>query len=245
MPQGPDSSGSNGLVVPQHVAIIMDGNGRWAERRGLPRIEGHRRGANCAREAVATCLDHGVKFLTLYAFSTENWSRPLTEVLGIFGLMADIMDKAIDFARERGVRFQSLGRTDGLPPKVQEIIARATEATRDLRAFTVSVCLNYGARDEILTAVRRLMSDGVAPGDVSESLFARYLHTSNLPDPDLIIRTGGEQRLSNFLLWQAAYAELYFTDVLWPDFRREELVKALESYGGRQRRFGTVSGVGK
>jgi len=220
----------------------MDGNGRWAAQRSLPRIEGHRRGVNNAKNSVSVCAANGVKYLTFYAFSTENWRRPMTEVVGLFGIMADIIDDAIDFGRAEQARFQAIGKVERLPPRLQEVIRRATEATKDFNRIHVSVCLNYGARDEILAAVQKLVVEKVSPEEITETRFARNLYTSGLPDPDLIIRTGGEQRLSNFLLWQAAYAELYFTDVLWPDFGEAEIQKALESYGRRQRRFGAVTG---
>lgn len=221
----------------------MDGNGRWAAQRSLPRIEGHGRGVNNAKNAVSVFAANGVKYLTLYAFSTENWRRPASEVRGLFGIMADIIDDAIDFGRAEQARFRAIGKVEELPPKLQEVIRRATEATRDFDRIHVSVCLNYGARNEIMAAVQKLVIEKVSPEEVTEGLFAEKLYTAGLPDPDLIIRTGGEQRLSNFLLWQAAYAELYFTDVLWPDFDEAEIRKALESYGRRQRRFGAVTGV--
>ncbi len=223
----------------------MDGNGRWAVQRGLPRIEGHRRGVSNAKNAVSVCVASGVRYLTLYAFSTENWRRPASEVFELFGIMADIIDDAIDFGRAEQARFRAIGKVEGLPPKLQEVIRRAAEATRDFDRIHVNVCLNYGARDEIMAAVRKMVIEKVPPEELTESQFAGNLYTAGLPDPDLIIRTGGEQRLSNFLLWQAAYAELYFTDVLWPDFDEAEIRKALESYARRQRRFGAVTdGVG-
>ncbi len=240
----PNNNSDQLTAIPQHVAIIMDGNGRWAEQRRLPRIEGHRRGVNNMRSAIDTLSRHGVKNLTLYAFSTENWKRSPHEVFGLFNIMASVIQQGIDFAREKGIRFQSLGGLDALPRRLQEEIRRATEATRGNSTMTVSACINYGSRDEILTAVRRLIEQGTAASEVTEELFSRQLYTAGLPDPDLIIRTGGEQRLSNFLLWQAAYAELYFTDVLWPDFNEEEIEKALDSYSRRQRRFGKVNEAG-
>ncbi|MEW6142688.1 MAG: polyprenyl diphosphate synthase [Chloroflexota bacterium] len=236
------SSDLNNLAVPRHVAIIMDGNGRWAAQRGLPRIEGHRRGVNNAKDVVSACAARGVKHLTLYAFSTENWRRPAAEILGLFDIVTRIIDQAIDYGRAEQVRFRAIGRIERLPSKLQEVIHRAEEATRGFDRIHVSVCLNYGSRDEILAAVQKLVAEKVPPEKVTEDLFARSLYTAGMPDPDLIIRTGGEQRLSNFLLWQAAYAELYFTDVLWPDFDEAEISRALDSYARRQRRFGAVAG---
>jgi undecaprenyl diphosphate synthase len=218
----------------------MDGNGRWAAGRGLPRLEGHRRGIEAAREAARTFVDYGIPYLTLYAFSTENWKRPATEVLGLFGLMADFLEKGVAFALEHGIRFQPLGRVDELPPLLQKGVRQAVDATRGCARLTASVCLNYGSRAELVEAARKLVEQGVPAPEISEQRLGAGLYTAGLPDPDLIIRTGGEQRLSNFLLWQAAYAELYFTEALWPDFGPAEIRRALESYAARQRRFGAV-----
>ncbi|MCX8125716.1 MAG: polyprenyl diphosphate synthase [Dehalococcoidia bacterium] len=231
------------LSIPQHVAIIMDGNGRWAAQHGLPRIEGHRRGVANAKNVVSVCAALGVKYLTLYAFSTENWKRPPAEVLGLFDILAGVIDEAIEFGRVERVRFRAIGRVEGLPLHLQEVIKRAMEATRDFDRIHVNVCLNYGARDEILMAVRKILMDRVPLEEITEARFSQNLYTRDVPEPDLIIRTGGEQRLSNFLLWQAAYTELYFTDVLWPDFDEVELRRALDDYQHRQRRFGAVPGV--
>jgi undecaprenyl diphosphate synthase len=218
----------------------MDGNGRWAAEKGLPRLEGHRRGIETAREAALTFIEYGIPCLTLYAFSTENWKRPAAEVLGLFGLMADFMDNGLAFAVEHGIRFQPLGRVDELPPLLQKGVRRVMDATRDCHRLTACVCLNYGARAEMVHAIRTLVERGVPSKEITEERVSKELYTAGLPDPDLIIRTGGEQRLSNFLLWQAAYAELYFTETLWPDFGPAEIRAALESYSGRQRRFGAV-----
>jgi len=227
-------------AVPKHVAIVMDGNGRWAEQRGLPRLEGHRSGVKVARKAVEVLMGAGVKHLTLYAFSTENWRRPLTEVMGIFGIVTEIIEQALSYGSQHGVRFQALGKVEGLPPGLRHTVEHAMETTQGFTNMTVNVCLNYGARDELLAAVRRIIEEGTPASVVTEELVGRHLYTAGLPDPDLIIRTGGEQRLSNFLLWQAAYAELYFTEVLWPDFGEDEMKKALDAFSQRQRRFGTV-----
>ncbi|MDD5082966.1 MAG: polyprenyl diphosphate synthase [Dehalococcoidales bacterium] len=226
--------------LPRHVAIVMDGNGRWAAERGLPRIEGHRRGLETASEAARVFIDYGIPYLTLYAFSTENWKRPPTEVLGLFSLMVDFLDKGVSFALEHGIRFQALGHMEELPPPLQKVVSHAVEATRGCNRLTASVCLNYGARAEMLHVIRGLVLKGVPASDITEAMINAGLYTAGMPDPDLIIRTGGEQRLSNFLLWQAAYAEFYFTDTLWPDFDRNEIQKALENYSSRQRRFGAI-----
>jgi undecaprenyl diphosphate synthase len=227
--------------VPAHVAIILDGNGRWAAQRGLPRIEGHRRGVDNARNIVSACALLGIRHLTLYAFSTENWRRPAAEVAGLFGIMSEVIDRAIDFGRKEGVRFRALGKIEALPVKLQEAIKRAADATAGLERINVNVCINYGARDELVDVMKRLLAERSPPEAITEEFISRRLYTSGQPDPDLVIRTGGEQRLSNFLLWQSAYAELYFTDVLWPDFDGGELRQALESFSRRQRRFGAVA----
>jgi undecaprenyl diphosphate synthase len=218
----------------------MDGNGRWAAGRDLPRLEGHRQGIETAREAARLLASYGIPYLTLYAFSTENWKRPAAEVLGLFGLMTDFLEKGIAFALEHGIRFQPLGRVSELPPPLQICVKRAQDATRDCGRLTASVCLNYGSRAELVNALREMADRGLAAEDITEEKVSAALYTAGLPDPDLIIRTGGEQRLSNFLLWQAAYAELYFTETLWPDFGPLEIRLALESYAGRRRRFGAV-----
>jgi len=226
--------------IPQHVAIIMDGNGRWAEQRGLPRLAGHWKGEINAHQVVEILLGYGIKYVTLYVFSTENWGRPDDEVKGIFQVLLDRIDVETEFSQRKGIKLCHLGRLDGLPSKVRRKIEHAVEMTRDNEAMTVSLALNYGGRDEIIRAVQGLMRDGIPAENVNESLFSQYLYTNGIPDPDLIIRTGGEMRLSNFLLWQAAYAEFYATQVLWPDFDRDEIDKALIAYKERQRRFGYV-----
>ena len=227
--------------VPQHVAIIMDGNGRWASRRGLPRREGHRAGAENIR-AVARCMaDRGASYLTLYAFSTENWRRPQGEVEGLLGILGDILSREVLALHQDGVRLRHLGRLDRLSSDLRLAIEEAQVFTQDNPGITLSVAFDYGSRDEILGAIRRMLADNVAPERVDDALLARYLYTTELPDPDLIIRTGGERRLSNFLLWQAAYSEYYFTPVLWPDFDEAEAARALEEYGLRHRRYGGLA----
>jgi undecaprenyl diphosphate synthase len=225
-------------VIPQHVAIIMDGNGRWAQQRGLPRLAGHRAGTENVRRILEACVDLGIKILTLYAFSTENWSRPREEVDGLMGLLSQVIDRETEDLRKNGVRLRHLGSLDGLPPRMRSRIERGIAATADGNRLLVNVALNYGGRGEIVMAVQRLMKDGLSPDQVTVETLSRYLYTAGLPDPDLIIRTAGEMRLSNFLIWQAAYAEFYATPTYWPDFDRQELEKALLSYAQRQRKFG-------
>jgi len=223
---------------PRHVAFVLDGNGRWAENRGLPRLEGHRAGVNNVRTIIKYCNSHGIKYATLYAFSTENWNRPEDEVSGLFNLLESIIDEEAREIHKNGVRIRHIGRLDGLSRVLQDSIERAVKLTSKNRGMTLGVALNYGGREEILNAVRRLIEDRTAAEKVDENVFRRYLYDSDFPDVDLVIRTGGEIRTSNFLIWQAAYSEYYFTPVLWPDFNEEELEKALLVYSQRQRRFG-------
>jgi len=226
--------------MPQHVAIIMDGNGRWAKQRGLPRLAGHKQGVDTAQNVVEIFIKYKIFYLTLYAFSTENWNRPKREINGIFKILEKGLDQGIKFAQDNGIRICHLGKPDGLPLRLQEIVKRGLELTQNNERITVSLAFNYGGRDEIIEAVRNLISDGISPPQINERIFRQYLHTGDIPDPDLIIRTGGEMRLSNFLIWQSAYAEIYFTPVLWPDFGKKELDEALAAYSQRQRRFGSL-----
>lgn len=228
-------------TLPRHIAIIIDGNGRWARKRGLPRLFGHREGVTSAHRIVEALFDYGIRYVTLYIFSTENWSRPKEEVEGIFQILLDRIDEEVKFAQRKGIRVCHLGKLDALPLELRDKISHAVELTRDNKAMTVNLAINYGGRDEIIQVARRLTHEGVPSGNIDEALFSQYLYTAGIPDPDLIIRTGGEMRLSNFLLWQAAYAEFYFTPVLWPDFTRDEMDKALMAYKGRQRRFGSLT----
>ena len=228
-------------TLPRHIAIIIDGNGRWARKRGLPRLFGHREGVINAHRIVEALFDYGIKYVTLYIFSTENWSRPKEEVKGIFQILLGRIDEEVKFAQRKGIRVCHLGKLDALPLELRNKISHAVELTRDNKAMTVNLAINYGGRDEIIQAARHLTHEGVPAGNIDEALFSQYLYTAGIPDPDLIIRTGGEMRLSNFLLWQAAYAEFYFTPVLWPDFTRDEMDKALMAYKGRQRRFGSLT----
>jgi len=230
--------------TPIHVAIIMDGNGRWAEERGLPRLDGHRAGTENIRSVSQTAAKAGVKYLTLFAFSTENWSRPDNEVSGLLSILGDVIGDATEQMSEAGVRLNHIGRTDRLPQPLQEAIEAAVALTQDNQGLVLSVAFDYGGRDEILQALKRIAADGLNPEELDESLLERYLYTDGVPDPDLIIRTGGEMRLSNFLLWQAAYSEHYVTEVRWPDFDEGEFLKAIDAYRHRKRRFGGLSPSG-
>jgi undecaprenyl diphosphate synthase len=229
-------------VVPHHVAIIMDGNGRWAQSRGLPRNAGHKAGTDNIRRIVPACLDLGISILTVYAFSTENWGRPADEVRGLMRLLGQAMRRDVGDMDKNGVQLRHVGRLDGLSPLLRMQIETAVARTRHNSRLILNVALNYGGRAEILDAARRAIADHVAPAALDEATFERYLYTAGTPDPDLVVRTAGEFRLSNFLLWQAAYAEFYSTPVYWPDFDKAELVRACEAYAGRQRRFGKVPG---
>lgn len=224
--------------LPHHIAIIMDGNGRWAQQRGLSRIEGHRAGIEAVRTTIRYLNDNRIKNVSLYSFSTENWKRPRDEVEGLFQLVEEKIAEETAELHHQGFRTLHLGQTDRLSPGLQTAIKRAVELTRENTGMTIAFAINYGGRAEILDAVRRLISEGIPQQKIDENMFSNYLYTAGLPDVDLLIRTGGELRLSNFLIWQAAYAEYYFTDVLWPDINREEIKKALTAFSQRQRRFG-------
>ena len=229
--------------VPRHIAIILDGNGRWAKKRGLPRTAGHAVGAETFRKIATYCREIGVEYLTVYAFSTENWRRPENEVSTIMKLLGNYLQEAIDTMEREHIRMKVLGDLEALSPELQEMVAKTDEISRRYEGSQVNICLNYGGRDEILHAARRYARDyaaGKAEGELTEETFASYLYSAGIPDPDLLIRPGGELRLSNFLLWQCAYAEFYFTDVLWPDFTPEELDKAIEVFNARNRRYGGV-----
>lgn len=223
-------------MLPKHIAIIMDGNGRWAKMRGLPKIAGHRRGIESVRAIVKGCREIGILVLTIYAFSTENWKRPKREVDALMGFIKGCIEKEINTFKADEIRFNWIGRPDGLPPSVRMSIKRAESQTRRYSKLIFNVALNYGSRAEIVDAVNRILSEGKK--HIDEESFSNFLYTRGLPDPDLVIRTSGEMRISNFLLWQASYAEFYFTKRLWPDFRKADLEKAIETYQTRQRRFG-------
>ena len=242
MSQGQRPGGS---APPAHVAIIMDGNGRWAQMRGLPRQEGHRRGLEALRNAVRNAGDLGVSILTLYSFSTENWRRPATEVSFLLSLLRRFVEKDLGELHAAGVRVRIIGGRDDLAPDLRRLVEHAETMTRDNTRMTLVIAFNYGSRDEIVRAARRLTEDAAAgridPAAIDEAMVASRLDTADLPDPELVIRTSGETRISNFLLWQAAYAEFVFTPVLWPDFDRAALEEALAEYGRRERRFGGLS----
>lgn len=225
---------------PVHVAIVMDGNGRWARKRGLPRLVGHGAGVNNIRPVSKAFAAHGVKYLTLYAFSTENWSRPRVEVAGLLRIMARRIDRLTRLFHEDNSRLVHVGKLDKLPQSLQQKVETSIELTRNNTGLTLCLAFDYGGREEILQAARSIISSGIPPDRIDELALSQHLYTRDIPDPDLIIRTGGEFRLSNFLLWQAAYSELYFTPVLWPDFGAEEIEEALSQYRRRQRRFGNV-----
>ncbi len=229
-------------TVPTHVAIIMDGNGRWAIARGLPRLAGHRAGVENLRRIITACVEFGVPYLTIYAFSTENWGRPREEVDGLLFILNEVLDKELDKLNEQGVQLRHIGRLEGLSAGTQKKVREAMALTRGNSRLVLNVAFNYGGRDEIVYAIQQMLADGVRPEQVDTDLVSRYLFTAGQPDPDLIVRTAGELRISNFLLWQAAYAEYYAADVYWPDFDKDQLHRALEQYSGRERRFGKVSG---
>jgi undecaprenyl diphosphate synthase len=226
--------------IPAHIAIIMDGNGRWARRRGLPRIAGHRAGAENLRRIINACVEFEVKNLTIYAFSTENWGRPESEVRGLMKIFARVLDQELDDLHAQGVCLHHLGDLSGVDPSLQEKVRHALELTKNNDRLILNVAFNYGGRAEIIHAVRQMLADNISPEDLNEELFSSYLFTCGLPDPDLVIRTSGELRISNFLIWQAAYAEYYPTPAYWPDFGREELYEAIVAFNQRERRFGLV-----
>jgi undecaprenyl diphosphate synthase len=226
--------------IPAHVAIIMDGNGRWARARGLPRLAGHRAGTQNLRRVIRACGEFGIQVLTIYAFSTENWDRPAEEVSGLMSIVEEVIDHELDELHANGVQLRHIGRLEGIRPELQARVRKAIELTRANRRLILNVAFNYGGRDEIVQAIRGIVGDGVPPEQIDEQLVKRYLYTADCPDPDLIIRTSGELRVSNFLIWQGAYAELYVTPTYWPDFGRQELLEALQAFAGRDRRFGRV-----
>ena len=224
--------------IPNHVAIIMDGNGRWAEKRKLPRLAGHKAGTDNIHRIIKSLTDSGVKYVTLYVFSTENWSRPSQEVDGLMRLIEESIDNEVQSLHAKGVRLLHIGRSDGVSQRLQNKVAQAIELTKNNRTLSVCIAFNYGSRAEIVDAIKSMICEVIAADKVDEALVSKYLYTADIPDPDLIIRTGGEMRTSNFLLWQSAYSEYYITPTLWPDFGPEELEQAFAAFGGRERRFG-------
>ncbi|MBN2898252.1 MAG: isoprenyl transferase [Clostridia bacterium] len=230
--------------IPKHIAIIMDGNGRWAKKRFLPRLAGHKAGSETLREIIETCGELGVQHLTVYAFSTENWGRPDEEITGLFNLLRGYLNTEIETMDREGIRINAIGDLTGLPEDLRKQIAAAMEKTKIHSKLQLNIALNYGGRDELLKAVQQIASevrDGtMALSSVTEETIDAHLFTKGIPDPELLIRTSGELRLSNFLLWQLAYSEFYFTDVFWPDFKRNELINAIKEYQNRKRRFGKL-----
>lgn len=227
--------------IPKHVGIIMDGNGRWAELRGLPRIEGHRRGVERSKEVIEVSAELGLKALTIYAFSMENWQRPSSEVTTLMKLLELYLKKELDVLMKKGIIFRTIGDIWRLPNHIQGIVREAEEKTASNKGMILTTALSYSGRDEILRAVKKILYAGIRPEDLTEEIFNSYLDTTGLPSPDLIIRTSGEMRISNFLLWQGAYSEFYFTDTLWPDFTKDEFLVAIQDYQRRDRRFGSLS----
>ena len=238
-----DADGKRGVpeVVPTHVAIIMDGNGRWALQRGLPRLAGHRAGTENLRRIIEACIEFGIPYLTIYAFSTENWGRPEEEVHGLMKIFEDVIDRELQELHDQGVQLRHIGRLDRLDPTFRDKVMHAVAFTSANTRLVLNVAFNYGGRDEIVNAIQHMIRDGVAPEHVTSELVNQYLFTAGVPDPDLIIRTSGELRGSNFLLWQGAYSEWLFPEVYWPDFDKEQLRLALEQFGHRERRYGKVS----
>jgi undecaprenyl diphosphate synthase len=227
--------------IPAHVAIIMDGNGRWALSRGLPRLAGHRAGTENLRRVIEACIEFGIRYLTIYAFSTENWGRPEEEVQGLMEIFEDVIDRELQELYDQGVQLRHIGRLDRLKPTFREKVIHAVDFTKENTRLILNIAFNYGGRDEIVCAIQHMIEDGVKTDDVTADLVSQYLFTAGVPDPDLIIRTSGELRGSNFLIWQGAYSEWYFPPTYWPDFDKEELRKALEEFQRRERRYGLVS----
>jgi len=226
------------LKIPQHVAIIMDGNGRWAETRHLPRMAGHRAGTENLRRIITACVEFGIQYLTIYAFSTENWKRPTDEVEGLLQIMGDVLEREITELHQQGVRLCHIGRLERLPDTLRTKIEDAIHLTSDNSRLILNIAWNYGGRDEIIHACRSMLEKHIKPNEITENTMKQYLFTGDTPDPDLVIRTSGELRTSNFLIWQSAYSEWYFSETLWPDFDKEALRKAIEDFSKRERRFG-------
>jgi undecaprenyl diphosphate synthase len=226
--------------IPTHIAIIMDGNGRWAAARGLPRLAGHRAGTENLRRVIRACVEFGIQYLTIYAFSTENWGRPKEEVDGLMQIVEDVIDKELGELNKEGVQLRHIGRLEQVNPGLRNKVLSAVELTKNNTRLKLNIAFNYGGRDEIVCAIRAMLDNGVKPDDVTEQLISQYMFTAGIPDPDLIVRTSGEMRISNFLIWQSAYSEWYVTNSYWPDFDKEELRKALLDYNQRERRFGRL-----
>lgn len=227
--------------LPVHVAIIMDGNGRWAAKRGLPRMAGHRAGTENLRQIISASVEFGIKYLTIFAFSTENWDRPRREIDGLMTILADVIDRELAELNEEGVQLRHIGRLEELSKKLRNKVLNAIEVTKNNDRLVLNVAFNYGGRDEIVWAVRRIIQEDIQSEEVTADLIGQYMFTAGIPDPDLIIRTSGEMRTSNFLIWQSVYSEWYVTPTYWPDFDKEELRKALQDYSSRDRRYGRLS----
>jgi undecaprenyl diphosphate synthase len=227
--------------LPQHVAMIMDGNGRWALSRGLPRLAGHKAGTENLRRVIRATAEFGVKYLTIYAFSTENWGRPPEEVQGLMFILQDVIDRELNELHQEGVQLRHIGRLEKLDPRIQKKVLKAIELTKNNDRLILNVAFNYSGRDEIVYAIQQIIKAGISAEAVTDDMVNKYLFTAGVPDPDLIIRTSGELRLSNFLIWQAAYSEWYISPKLWPDFDKEEYGRALEAFATRDRRYGKVA----
>ena len=236
----PEQSAEKLNKIPTHIAIIMDGNGRWAAARGLPRLAGHRAGTENLRRVIRACVEFGIQYLTIYAFSTENWGRPKDEVDGLMQIVEDVIDKELGELDKEGVQLRHIGRLEQVNPGLRNKVLSAVEMTKNNTRLKLNIAFNYGGRDEIVCAIRAMLDNGVKPDDVTEQLISQYMFTAGIPDPDLIVRTSGEMRISNFLIWQSAYSEWYITNSYWPDFDKEELRKALVDYNQRERRFGRL-----
>lgn len=226
--------------LPTHVAIVMDGNGRWAAQRGQPRLFGHRAGTENLRRIIRACVDFGIKYLTVYAFSTENWGRPKEEVDGLMHLFEEVIDQNLEELYEEGTQIHHIGYLEGLSPILRAKVQYAVERTRENDRLVLNLAFNYGGRDEIVYAIRQIIAEGIPPEAITPDVVSQHLFTAGIPDPDLIIRTSGEMRISNFLIWQSAYSEWYFSPTFWPDFDRDELRKALVEYSHRDRRYGRI-----
>jgi undecaprenyl diphosphate synthase len=229
-------------LIPRHIAIIMDGNGRWAKKRSLNRIRGHREGSESVRDIVRACREIGIEVLTLYAFSTENWQRPRQEISALMSLLKDFLKSELVEMMENGIRLNAIGQIERFPGDVVEVLHDVMDMTRENRGMILNLALSYGGREEVVAAARKIATEVQAgrlqPEGITKEVFSNYLYTHGMPEPDLLIRTSGEMRISNFLLWQIAYTEIYVSDTLWPDFRREELIQILHDYQKRERRFG-------
>lgn len=239
---GPADGSSLVATVPRHVAVIMDGNGRWAAQRGLPRLAGHQHGTNNIRRITTAAVEHGIEYLTLWAFSTDNWRRPRSEIEGILRILAEVIERETDELHRQGAQLRHIGSLDGLNPELRDAVQGAIERTSGNDRLILTLAFNYSGRQELLAAIRELVASGTAPNAIDEAAIQAHLFTRDLPDPDLIIRTSGEHRISNFLLWQSAYSELFFTPTLWPDFGPDDLLEAVREFGRRERRFGGVPG---